>query len=220
MRAFRETEIMRSRSPRCKNAHGDCSWCLRPVVLGICEASDRESLKGFLGGRALPPKNLHAPLGAIARGDGHDEDGTHHGGDPVPELRHRIRISAPLSPVWSALTTAQGLQAWWAPDVEVDEAGGYVSVKAGSANFVWSAKNNGESGIVEWTCLEGPGSSPGSVVTFAVAADDDDHTVVTLVHEGWTEEDPNIEACNTRWGGLLHALKNASEQSRPAPVYR
>ncbi|CAH0164726.1 SRPBCC domain-containing protein [Microbacterium sp. Bi128] len=119
----------------------------------------------------------------------------------MPELRHRIRISAPLDPVWSALTTAQGLQAWWAPDVEVDDVGGHVSVKAGSANFVWSAKNNGESGIVEWTCLEGPGSSPGSVVTFAVAADDDDHTVVTLVHEGWTEDDPNIEACNTRWGG-------------------
>lgn len=152
-------------------------------------------------------------------------------------LFHQIWIDAPLSTVYGALATAEGLGKWWAPHTsrEVDGAvilahspgreHGDVQMKV--VDLVPDAR-------VAWEIISHhPEKSPasgwtGTRIVFALVQKPSPGpwlgmqnegmpmTVLEFRHEGWDENSPYFGFCNYAWGITLDMLKRwcESQQSR------
>ena len=82
-------------------------------------------------------------------------------------LRHAVNITADTAKVREALTTLQGLKGWTMAEVSGGgSVGGKWSLKyANGPTFVWEiAAHDGDR--ISWKCVEGPGDSVGTGVTF------------------------------------------------------
>ena len=136
---------------------------------------------------------------------------------------HRIRIDAPSHDVLEALTTKEGLEGWYTPTVEGASGKGsevvlHFSGKEGP--FRWKICDGGSPSVVTWECLEGPGASAGTAVTFRLAESNDRGTTLELDHDGLDEGDEKNKVCNTMWGALMLHLKKYVETKRPEPAFR
>lgn len=136
-------------------------------------------------------------------------------------LDHEIEIAATPAAVFSALTTAAGLQGWFSTGAAGSGEPGMswdVTFPASSARFVWEVDASQLDLFVAWRCLEGPGDSVGTTATFRLETVGD-ATKVHFVHGGWPHTAGNFDRCNTLWGGLLHHLKAYVESGVAAPLY-
>jgi uncharacterized protein YndB with AHSA1/START domain len=128
-------------------------------------------------------------------------------------LRHAIKINAPRARVFKALTEIDEMAAWHLGRVEGEIAVGsvmYLNPKQG-LRFGWQTKEIvGHERIVQ-ACVEGPGSSVGKNLVFALSDADAGSTLVRLTDGEWADDDEHLPFCNTHWGGILHRLKKYIE---------
>ena len=133
-------------------------------------------------------------------------------------VRQQINIDASARSVWKQLTTAEGLEQWWADDARVDASvGGRITLK--------NIGDDGEPVEERGTFLEArptrkleikwdPGSpSPtaGSRVRFQVARDGGE-TRVAVIHTGpFLDEEEVFKAFNKEWRSALRALRSSLE---------
>ncbi len=61
------------------------------------------------------------------------------------------------------------------------------------------------------TCIEGPGTSAGKTLVFALSDAEGGLTLVQLSDGEWVNHDEHLPFCNTHWGGVLHRLKKYVE---------
>jgi uncharacterized protein YndB with AHSA1/START domain len=134
---------------------------------------------------------------------------------------HQIRVNATPGQVFDALSTIDGLTAWYTPQIEgtVGKNQEAVFRFQGREPFRWRFTELTPGSLARWQCIEGPGSSPGTLVTFRLTGKDDGSTVVECDHDGWSESDPAYKTCNTLWGILIGHLKDYAESGTPAPAF-
>ena len=129
-------------------------------------------------------------------------------------LRHAIKIAAPRDSVYKALTDIAEMAAWHQGAVEgaiaVDSVM-YLNPKPGM-KIGWQTKELVNNERVTQTCVEGPGSSAGKTLTFALSDADAGLTLVQLTDGEWADDDEHLPFCNTHWGDVLHNLKKYVEQ--------
>jgi uncharacterized protein YndB with AHSA1/START domain len=135
-------------------------------------------------------------------------------------LRHAVTIKADIAEIRDALATLQGLKGWSMAEVS---GGGGVGAKwslkyAAGPTFVWQITAH-DADKVSWTCVEGPGDSVGTTVTYTFARAPDGRVRLTLAHEGWPHQEGNFAKCNALWGMMLHQLRAYAEHGRVAPAY-
>lgn len=137
------------------------------------------------------------------------------------EIQHELKIKALPERVFEALTTAQGLMSWHSAHVEAVGAGGQVwrFAHTGGPTFRWQVIEHSAPHSVTWRCLEGPGDSVGTTVSFRLSKADDGRTLTELAHAGWPGTHGNFRKCNTYWGALLHHLRQYVETGAPCPVF-
>ncbi len=135
------------------------------------------------------------------------------------QLTHEIRIRAEQPVVLEALTTIDGLQGWHTASVTGSTAVGADIEMAmpNSVRFVWRVLQSDNDGV-QWQCLSGPGTSPGTSVRYELSLTDDGRTLVRMVHEGWSGDSENFDKCNTLWGALLFHLKSYCETGSAKPA--
>ncbi|NMN99582.1 SRPBCC family protein [Antrihabitans stalactiti] len=136
------------------------------------------------------------------------------------EISHEIKISGSPEQVFTALTTAEGIQSWQTPHaVGTGEVGSKWEFKfSGRPEFAWEVVASQPS-HVEWLCAAGPGDSVGTKATFEISALDEGTTLLVLTHSGWPGTHGNYRKCNTIWGVLLHHLAQAVKSGKPAPAF-
>ena len=134
------------------------------------------------------------------------------------DILHRVGATAAPAKVYEALTTRDGLAAWWTTDTKGDGAVGetfeFRFGEAGVFDMKVLDKRPGER--VEWEVVEGPEEWIGTHVRFDLKQEGD-YTIVLFGHEGWREPGEFMSHCSTRWATFLLSMKQLVETGTGAP---
>jgi uncharacterized protein YndB with AHSA1/START domain len=141
------------------------------------------------------------------------------------DIVHRIGIKAPLSKVYAALSTVEGVAGWWTREAAGDsKVGGIIT-------FRFRSPSGDEIGRIDMDVLEltpekkvrwrvkaGPQEWVGTDVDFSLARDGD-YTVVLFGHRNWREAVEFTAHCSTKWAIFLLSLRELVEtgEGRPSP---
>lgn len=138
----------------------------------------------------------------------------------MSSIQDTVTIQAPVSRVYTALTTQAGYRGWWNAAGEVDETTGGEArlkfVKDGqpvNMTFRIDALRPNES--VRWTCTAH--DVPDWVGTWLAwsLAQKGDRTVVTFEHGGWKGDAPDVVAQG--WKHFLGSLRSFVETGTGQP---
>ncbi len=104
-------------------------------------------------------------------------------GQTLPEIRKTLELKAPIGKVWQAVSTAEGLQAWWMENTFKAEKG---------HEFVVRSEHFGESPC-RVTELEPPRRLSFAwgkdwTLTFELEETEEGGTRFTLIHSGWNAD--------------------------------
>jgi uncharacterized protein YndB with AHSA1/START domain len=135
------------------------------------------------------------------------------------DILHRVGITAPRDAVYQALTTPEGLAAWWTNDTRGDGApGGVIEFRFGEAGgFDMKVLDARPAEHVLWEVIDGPEEWIGTQVRWDLRTEDD-FTIIMFAHEGWREAVPFMHHCSTKWATFLISLKSLLETGTGAPA--
>ncbi|MEY9875263.1 uncharacterized protein YndB with AHSA1/START domain [Streptacidiphilus sp. MAP12-33] len=137
----------------------------------------------------------------------------------MADILHRIGATTTPERVYDALTTVDGLAAWWTEDTHGDgEPGGVLQFRFPQGGFDMKVLETRPKELVLWEVVDGPEEWLGTRVRFDLKQADD-YTIVLFRHEGWREPVEFMYHCSTKWGTFLMSLKQLLEtgQGDPSP---
>jgi uncharacterized protein YndB with AHSA1/START domain len=138
----------------------------------------------------------------------------------VPDIRHRVVISAPLGSVYEAVATTEGVSEWWTRDSVRGESseGSTLQFFFGRPEpaAVMEVTRLDPDGQVNWTCVEGADEWVGTTLAFDLTHQGDD-TVVLFTHADWREPSEFMAHCSARWAYFLLSLKSYLEIGKGTP---
>jgi uncharacterized protein YndB with AHSA1/START domain len=141
------------------------------------------------------------------------------------DIVHRVGIKAPVSQVYAALSTIDGLAGWWTRSTTGRSQVGEVIA------FRFHTETGEEIGgfdmdvldlvpdqKVRWRVEAGPAEWLGTEIEFLLSRQDD-HTIVRFGHRKWREEVEFTAHCSTKWATFLLSLRDLVEtgEGKPAP---
>jgi uncharacterized protein YndB with AHSA1/START domain len=137
----------------------------------------------------------------------------------MPDILHRVGIKSP-SPqeTYKALTTIDGLSAWWTSTTKGDsKAGGTIHFRFGDRGFFDMKVVELEPGKrVLWQVVDGPAEWVGSKVDFDLKQEGE-QTTVLFKHRDWSQTSEFMHHCSTKWASFLMSLKSFVETGKGAP---
>jgi uncharacterized protein YndB with AHSA1/START domain len=139
------------------------------------------------------------------------------------DIIHRVGIKAPVSNVYAALSTVEGVAGWWTTDTTgVSKSGGHIDVRflspggkeIGSMNMeVMELDPNKK---VHWRFKSGPAEWVGTNVIFNLSQDGE-YTIVLFGHKNWREADEFTSHCSMKWATFMLSLKDLVETGKGKP---
>ena len=141
------------------------------------------------------------------------------------DIIHRVGIKAPLSKVYAALATVDGLASWWTrATTGRSHVGGVVAFRfhtdtgAEIGGFDMDVLELAPDAAVRWRVKDGPAEWIGTDIEFRLSREDE-HTIVMFGHRQWREEVEFMAHCSTKWATFLLSLRDQVEtgQGRPSP---
>ena len=135
------------------------------------------------------------------------------------DILHKVGIkSASPDAVYKALTTCQGLSAWWTHDTQGDNReGGVLRFRFGErGGFDMKVLELFPGRQVLWQGIDGPEEWVGTKVSFDLRQEDG-WTLIFFQHRGWKEPVEFMYHCSTKWGVFLLSLKSLIETGNGAP---
>jgi uncharacterized protein YndB with AHSA1/START domain len=157
----------------------------------------------------------------------------------MPDILHQLIIGASAEVVYNAITTAEGLAAWWTPLTtarpEVNSVSRFAFGTAYFKEMRITALQPAE--LVSWECMTGFSEWVGTNISFRIHAGDrssllnahpetagqieqlDQQSGVLLVfgHHNWRNHTPMFAECNYTWGLFLRSLKLFCETGKGRP---
>ena len=138
----------------------------------------------------------------------------------MPDIRHRVAISAPLDRVYDAIATTEGISEWWTRDGVRGESseGKRLQFFFGQPEpaAVMEVTQLHPRGNVSWNCVEGADEWVGTQLSFDLSRSDDE-TVVLFTHADWREPTEFMAHCSARWAYFLLSMKGYLETGRGTP---
>ena len=141
------------------------------------------------------------------------------------DIIHKVGIKAPVSKVYAALSTVDGIAGWWTRETTGESRPG------GKIRFRFHSPSGDELGSVDaevlelvpnervrWRVKSGPAEWVGTDVTFELSRSGD-LTLVLFGHRNWREAVEFTAHCSMKWATFLLSLKELVEtgQGRPSP---
>jgi uncharacterized protein YndB with AHSA1/START domain len=162
-------------------------------------------------------KSLHA---WIATGKGQPDAAMH-----LVNIVHRVGIEAPISKVYAALSTVEGVAGWWTRETTGESRpGGAMKVAfraktgelKGEMQFAVIALERDKE--VHWRFTSGPEEWLGTDVRFRLSQAGD-MTLVSFAHENWREAVEFTAHCSMKWATFLLSLRQLVETGtgKPSP---
>lgn len=141
------------------------------------------------------------------------------------DIVQRVGIKAPAAKVYAALSTIDGLAAWWTQSTTGDaNVGGTIAFRfhrpSGEeiGGFDMDVLELTPDAQVRWRVKDGPQEWIGTDIEFTLSRQDD-YTIVRFGHRKWREEGEFMGHCSTKWATFLLSLRDLVEtgRGRPAP---
>jgi uncharacterized protein YndB with AHSA1/START domain len=158
----------------------------------------------------------------------------------MPNIHHEVLIGASVEKVYNAITSQEGLSAWWTPGTSAKAEVGSV------ASFPFGPKYHKEMKIIEldpnkqvkWNCIAGVDQWIGTALTFTLLGGDkrslqneryelggqleqqenfEKGTLVIFHHDNWKAYSDMYAECNYTWGQFLRSLKLLCETGKGRP---
>jgi uncharacterized protein YndB with AHSA1/START domain len=138
------------------------------------------------------------------------------------EINHEMVIKASCVTVYQALTTGEGLRAWFTSQTKGSgEVGTNWELEfSDQPSFSWHILASEPPHRVVWKCLKGPGNAPGTEVEFKFQPHSDNQSKLTISHRGWPKDDPKFERCVEIWRTLMNHLQRYCEAGVAEPAYQ
>ena len=141
------------------------------------------------------------------------------------DIIHRVGIKTPISDVYRALSTTDGIAGWWTKETTgVSTPGGRIDVsfsrpsgeRMGGMTMEVMALEADR--LVQWRFRSGPAEWIDTDATFQLSQEGN-YTIVHFGHRNWREAVEFTEHCSTKWATFLMSLKAFVEtgKGRPAP---
>jgi uncharacterized protein YndB with AHSA1/START domain len=143
----------------------------------------------------------------------------------MPDIVHRIGIRAPLSAVYAAVTSAEGVAGWWATETSgASGAGGSIDSRfrspAGTeiGRMVYDVTEVAPNEEVRWRFTAGPDEWLGTDATFRLSRDGE-MTLLVFGHRNWREPSEFMAHCSMKWATFLLSLRElvVTGKGKPAP---
>ena len=138
----------------------------------------------------------------------------------MPDIRHRVVMSATLDRVYSAIATKEGLSDWWTRDGVRGESteGSTVEFYFGQPEpaAVMEVTRLDTDRQVNWSCVGGADEWVGTKLSFTLTPKDDE-TVVLFTHADWRDPSDFMAHCSARWAYFLLSLKSLVETGKGTP---
>ena len=136
----------------------------------------------------------------------------------MPDILHKVGIkSSSQADVYKALTTIEGLSAWWTTTTEGESTvGGVIRFRFGNGGFDMKVLELDPARRVVWRVVEGPEEWIDTTISFDLDQRGD-WTIVLFRHERWKEPVEFMHHCSTKWGVFLLSLKSLLETGNGAP---
>jgi uncharacterized protein YndB with AHSA1/START domain len=139
------------------------------------------------------------------------------------DIVHRVGIKAPASKVYAALTTIDGLAAWWTRDTTgQSKPGGHIAFRFHTAagdeigGFGMDVLELAPQQAVRWRVKDGPPEWIGTGIEFLLSQEDG-YTIVRFGHRGWRDEGDFMAHCSTKWATYLLSLRELVETGKGKP---
>jgi len=138
----------------------------------------------------------------------------------MPDIRHRVVMSAPLDRVYSAIATKEGLSNWWTRDGVRGQ-----SAEGSTIEFYFGQPEPGAvmevirldpDGQVSWSCVAGADEWVGTKLSFALTPKEEE-TVLLFTHADWRDPSDFMAHCSARWAYFLLSLKSLVETGKGTP---
>lgn len=137
---------------------------------------------------------------------------------------HRVGIKAPVSKVYGALTSIDGLSGWWTCDTTgKPERGGHIAFRFRTAagdeigGFGMDVLELAPDHAVRWRVQDGPPEWIGTEIEFLLS-EEDDCTIVHFGHRQWRADSEFMAHCSTKWATFLLSLRDFVETGRGQPA--
>ncbi|MER6450699.1 SRPBCC domain-containing protein [Streptomyces venezuelae] len=132
------------------------------------------------------------------------------------DILHRVGVTAAPEKVYEALTTVEGLAAWWTTDTSGD-GDGVLEFRFGDlGGFDMKVLELRPDARVLWEVVDGPPEWIGTTVSFDLTREGE-WTIITFAHAGWREPVEFMNHCSTKWAIFLMSLKSLVETGSGAP---
>jgi uncharacterized protein YndB with AHSA1/START domain len=142
------------------------------------------------------------------------------------DIIHRVGIKAPISKVYDALATVDGVAGWWTQETSgSSKVGDTMEVRFRSPD----GKELGAMKMdvvelepgrkVHWRFAEGPDEWIGTDATFDLTREGD-YTIVNFGHRNWREPVEFMGHCSMKWAIFMHSLKELVETGKGKPSPR
>jgi uncharacterized protein YndB with AHSA1/START domain len=139
------------------------------------------------------------------------------------DIIHRIGIKSPITQVYKALTSIEGLSHWWTEEVNGDEQPeGKIEFRFRSitgelkGSMVMEVAEHNTPTDVRWRCIEGPDEWVGTDITFHLSQQDD-QTILLFGHRNWREAVEFTSHCSMKWAVFLLSLREYVETGKGKP---
>ena len=160
----------------------------------------------------------------------------------MPNIRHQLIIEASPEKIYNAITTPEGLSAWWTPDAKAKPEVDSIARFPFGPDYFKEMKiaELKPFGWVKWHCIQGAAEWIGTTLSFKLEPGDQETllrehsemegqiqqqskkegTLLIFHHDDWKEYTPMFAECSYTWGQFLRSLKLLCEtgKGRPWPI--
>src|SRR5688572_26918067 len=139
----------------------------------------------------------------------------------MERIEHIQYIKQPVSKVYEALTTQQGLSETWTNKLIVKPEPGFVNEFDFDDNYSTKMKITElvENSRIAWECIDSDPEWIGTIVTFDLA-ENDGVTSVILRQLNWKSITEFYCWCNYNWAMFLYSLKAYCEEGEGLPFQK
>lgn len=133
-------------------------------------------------------------------------------------ILHRLIIKAPIEKVYDALSTEEGLSAWWTPETKATPEKGSIARFAFGPEYFKEMKIEEltPNSKVKWLCLKAVDEWLGTTISFELHPHEKG-TTLFFHHDGWKEQTTTFAVCNYDWAIFLRSLKFLCEYGEGFP---
>ena len=137
----------------------------------------------------------------------------------MSDILHRVATkTATPDGVYQALTTIDGLAAWWTTDTTgKTELGDVIDFRFENGGFSMKVLDLVPGELVRWEVVDGPEEWIGTTVNWNLKQNGD-YTVILFEHLGWKEPVEFMYHCSTKWATFLLSLKELVETGSGSPA--